>query len=373
MSDRIRELQKLGQSLWLDFISRDALRSGELANYIERGITGMTANPAIFEKSMAAGHAYDEDIKAQAKLGRSTLQIYETLALADVGAAADLLRPVYEETRRLDGYQSIEVSPRLAYDTQGSIDEAKRFWKELSRPNVMIKIPGTIEGVPAIRAATAAGININVTLLFAIEAYEKAALAYIEGLEERAAQGLDIAGVASVASFFVSRIDTLVDKQLDSGPQAHAHAAQLRGKAGIANAKLAYELFQKLFSGARWEALAAKGARVQRPLWASTSTKNPAYPDTMYMDALIGPHTVNTAPPQTIDAFADHGTVALTVTQGLDDARATMEQLEAAGIHMQDVTDKVLREGVRLFDEAFDRLEAGLAKKVEALRAEARA
>lgn len=365
--NQLIELQQLGQSLWLDFISRDALRSGELAAYIKRGVLGMTSNPAIFEKSMAAGSAYDDDIKAQLKLGRSTLEIYEALALADIAAAADLLRPVYARTDGLDGYVSIEVSPRLAHETVETVEEAKRLWAALSRPNIMIKIPGTPEGVPAIRAAIAAGINVNVTLLFAIDAYEQAALAFIEGLEERAAQGQDIARIASVASFFVSRVDTLVDKKLADHPQAD----QLRGKAAIANAKLAYELFEKLFSGSRWQALAAKGARVQRPLWASTSTKDPAYPDTIYMDALIGPHTVNTAPPQTIDAFADHGEVAVTVTQGVDAARAVVQQLQAAGIDMDVVTDELLRDGVRLFAEAFDRLEAGLAKKVDALRQQA--
>lgn len=372
MGDRIRELQQLGQSVWMDFISREALRSGELASYIERGAVGMTSNPSIFEKSMAIGNAYDDDIKAQMKLGRSTPEIYEALALADIAAAAELLRPVYDRTDGLDGYVSIEVSPLLAYDTAKTIDEAKRLWKELHRPNIMVKIPGTPEGVPAIRAATAAGLNINVTLLFAIESYEKAALAFIEGLEDRAAQGLGVSRIASVASFFVSRVDTLVDKQLTSGrgdqAQGHPETAQLRGKAGIANAKLAYERFEQLFSGPRWGALAAKGARVQRPLWASTSTKNPAYPDTMYMDGLIGPNTVNTAPVKTIDAFEDHGAVALTLTKDVDDARMTLAQLQAAGIDMHAVTDELLKEGVRLFIEAFDRLEAGLTKKVDAMR-----
>ncbi len=364
MADRICELQQLGQSVWMDFISREALRSGELASYIERGVVGMTSNPAIFEKSMAAGNAYDDDIKAQVKLGRSTPEIYESLALADIAAAADLLLPVYDKTDGLDGYVSIEVSPRLAHDTAGTIDEAKRLWKELHRPNVMFKIPGTPEGMPAIRAATAAGLNINVTLLFAIEAYEQAALAFMEGLEDRAAQGLGVSKIASVASFFVSRVDTLVDKQLKDHPEA----AQLRGKAGIANAKLAYERFEQLFSGPRWGALAAKGARVQRPLWASTSTKDPSYPDTMYMDGLIGTNTVNTAPTKTIDAFEDHGTVAPTLTEGVEDARMTLAQLQAAGIEMRAVTDELLKEGVRLFVEAFERLEAGLAKKVGTMR-----
>ncbi len=369
MTNRILELQQLGQSLWLDFISRDALRSGELAGYIERGILGMTSNPAIFEKSMAAGHAYDADIEAQARLGRSTLEIYETLALADIAAAADLLRPVYHKTDGLDGYVSIEVSPRLAHDTEGTIREGQRLWQALGRPNIMIKIPGTPEGIPAIRAAIAAGINVNVTLLFAIDAYELAARAYIEGLEARAAQGREVSRVASVASFFVSRVDTLIDKQLANGPQA----AALRGKAAIANARLAYARFQALFAGSRWETLAARGARVQRPLWASTSTKDPAYPDTIYMDALIGPHTVNTAPPQTIDAFADHGTVAVTLTSDIEAARATVAMLTNAGIGLDAVTDALLKDGVRLFVEAFDRLEAGLAAKVAALRSSANA
>lgn len=362
--NRLQQLQKLGQSIWLDFISREALRSGELAQKIEGGVLGMTSNPAIFEKSMGSGNAYDDDIRKLANLDRSALEIYETLALEDITAASALLRPVYDRTDALDGYVSIEVSPRLAHDTAGTIAEAKRLWKALNRPNIMIKIPGTPEGVPAIRKAISTGININVTLLFAIDAYEAAALAYIEGLEERAARGEDVSKVASVASFFVSRVDTLVDKRLEGKPQA----AELRGRAAIANARLAYQRFELLFSGPRWEALAARGARPQRPLWASTSTKDPAYPDTIYMDALIGPHTVNTAPPQTIEAFADHGKVAVTVNAGYVEARATLKQLEDLGIGMDGVTDDLLLDGVRLFAEAFDRLESGLAKKVDALR-----
>ena len=362
--NRLQQLQQLGQSIWLDFISRDALRSGELAARIESGVLGMTSNPAIFEKSMGSGDAYDEDIRKLARLDRSTLEIYETLALADITAASALLRPIYDQTDALDGYVSIEVSPRLAHDTAGTIAEAKRLWKALDRPNIMIKIPGTPEGVPAIREAIASGIHVNVTLLFSIEAYEASALAYIEGLEQRAARGEDVSKVASVASFFVSRVDTLVDKLLKGKPEEGA----LRGKAAIANARLAYERFGQLFSGPRWDALAGKGARPQRPLWASTSTKDPSYPDTIYMDALIGPHTVNTAPPQTIDAFADHGVAAETVTKGVEEARATLARLEALGIRMDDVTAELLTDGVRLFAEAFDRLESGLAKKVDALR-----
>ncbi|MCU0509919.1 MAG: transaldolase [Anaerolineae bacterium] len=369
--NRLKELQQLGQSIWLDFISREALRSGELAARIESGVLGMTSNPAIFEKSMGSGNAYDEDIQKLARLDRSTLEIYEALALEDIAAAAALLKPIYDQTAALDGYVSIEVSPRLAHDTAGTIAEARRLWKALDRPNIMIKIPGTPEGVPAIRMAIADGINVNVTLLFSIEAYEASALAYIEGLEARAARGEDVSQVASVASFFVSRVDTLVDAKLThhNDAQGNPEAAELRGKAAIANARLAYERFEQLFSGPRWEALAAKGARPQRPLWASTSTKDPSYPDTIYMDALIGPHTVNTAPPQTIEAFADHGVVATTVTEGVDEARATLQQLEALGIRMDDVTAELLKDGVRLFAEAFDRLESGLAKKVAALSA----
>jgi transaldolase len=274
-----------------------------------------------------------------------------------------MLRPVYDKTDALDGYVSIEVSPRLAHETEATVAEAKRLWAALNRPNICVKIPGTPEGVPAIRETIASGINVNVTLLFSIAAYEAAANAYIEGLEARAANGQDISTIASVASFFVSRVDTLVDKQLAN----HPNATELRGKAAVANAKLAYERFQQIFSGPRWEKLAAQGGRVQRPLWASTSTKDPSYPDTIYVDELIGPHTVNTMPPQTVDAFHDHGTVALTVTKDVDQARADLAALAAAGIDMDAVTDELLRQGVKLFAQAFDRLEAGLAKKVDAL------
>lgn len=363
MNNRLFELAQLGQSVWIDFISRDALRSGELAGYINDGVLGLTSNPAIFEKSMSKGSAYDDDIRRLAAEGKNPAQIFEALALADIREAADLLRPVYDRTQGLDGYASIEVSPGRAHDTAGTMVEAQRLWAGADRPNIFVKVPGTPEGMPAIRDLTAAGINVNVTLLFSIEAYEAAALAYIEGLEARAAAGQDVSRIASVASFFVSRVDSLVDKQLAGKPNADT----LRGKAAVANAKLAYVRFQQLFSGARWEKLALLGARVQRPLWASTSTKDPSYRDTMYVDELIGPHTVNTMPPQTVDAFRDHGTVAVTVTQDVEGARASLAALEAAGIHMDAVTDELLRQGVKLFAEAFDRLEAGLAQKVDAL------
>jgi transaldolase / glucose-6-phosphate isomerase len=362
-TNRLVELAKLGQSVWIDFISREALRSGELARYVESGVLGLTSNPAIFEKSMAGGALYDADIRRLAAEGKNTQEIFDIMSRADIADAATLLRPVYDKTDALDGYVSIEVNPHLAHGTEETLAEAKRLWAALSRPNIFVKIPGTPAGVPAIRDSIAAGININVTLLFSIEAYEASAYAYIEGLEERAAKGQDIRKIASVASFFVSRVDTLVDKQLTNHPDAKS----LAGKAAVANAKLAYERFGQIFSGPRWEKMVTKGARVQRPLWASTSTKDPSYPDTIYVDELIGPHTVNTMPPQTVDAFMNHGTVARTVDVDVDKARAELAALANAGIDMNAVTDELLHQGVKLFAEAFDRLEAGLAKKVDAL------
>lgn len=361
--NRLIALRDYGQSVWIDFISRDALASGEIARLVEDGILGLTSNPAIFEKAIATGKTYDADIARLAAEGQPVSVIYETLALADIAAAADLLRPVYDRTAGLDGYVSIEVSPRLAHDTANTVAEAKRLWAALGRPNIMIKVPGTPEGVPAIRELIASGINVNVTLLFSLAAYEASARAYIEGLAARAAAGGEIARVASVASFFVSRVDTLVDKLLGGHPQA----VMLRGKAAVANAKLAYARFQEIFTGPVWEALAAAGARPQRPLWASTSAKDPAYPDTIYVDELIGPHTVNTMPPQTVVAFRDHGRLDETVTVGVDEARVQLAALSAAGIDVQAVTDELLRQGVKLFAEAFDRLEAELAAKVAVL------
>ena len=330
---------------------------------VEEGVLGLTSNPAIFERAITTGKTYDAEIATLAAAGKSALEIYEALALADIATAADLLRPVYDRTDALDGYVSIEVSPRLAHDTAGTIAEGKRLWAALGRPNVMIKVPGTPEGVPAIQELIASGINVNVTLLFSIAAYEASALAYIAGLAALAASGGDVHRVASVASFFVSRLDTAVDKLLAGRPEA----ATLRGKAAVANTKLAYVRFQEIFAGPRWEKLAALGARVQRPLWASTSTKDPTYPDTFYMDALIGPHTVNTTPPQTVQAFADHGTLAETVTQDVAGAQAALAALAALGMDVDAITDDLTSQGVKLFAEAFDRLEAGLAAKIAAL------
>ncbi len=355
----------LGQSIWVDFISRDALASGELARLVDSGVLGLTSNPSIFEKAISGSEIYDDDIAALAAAGKSVNNIYEGLALADIAAAADLLRPVYEQTDGLDGYVSLEVSPELAYDTAGTIADAKRLFAALGRPNVMIKIPGTPQGVPAIAEVIGSGINVNVTLLFALEAYEAAANAYLEGLEALARAGGDLHRVASVASFFVSRVDSSVDGQLKGQPDE----AKLRGKAAIANARLAYAIFQELFSGPRWETLAAQGARVQRPLWASTSTKDPAYPDTMYVDALIGPHTVNTLPLPTLKAFADHGNLAQTITQDVDAANQLMADLAEAGIDMEQVTDDLLRDGVQSFADAFTKLMDGLEEKVDSLSA----
>ena len=366
-NNHLRELAKFGQSVWYDNISRDLLQTGQLKRLIdEDGITGVTSNPTIFEKAMSIGTRYDADMAQLAAQHKSVGDIYEALAVADIAATADLLRPIYDLTTGVDGYVSLEVSPHLARDTSGTIAEAKRLFKAVNRPNVMIKVPATPEGIPAISALIGTGLNINVTLIFALEAYRDVALAYIEGLETLAGAGRELARAGSVASFFVSRVDTAVDKLLT----LHAEEEELRGKAGIANAKLAYADFQQIFSGPRWERLTTAGARVQRPLWASTSTKDPRYADTMYADALIGPHTVDTMPPQTVDAFRDHGHAALTITQDVEGARQTMLRLAGAGIDMSQVTKDLLDAGVKSFEDSFDKLMSGLAHKVAALTPE---
>ena len=362
--NHLRELHQYGQSVWYDNVSRELLRSGSLARLIaDDGITGVTSNPAIFQKAMASGKLYDADITALAAAGKTVPEIYETLAVADIGAGADLLRPIYDRTAGRDGYISLEVSPHLANDTEATIAEAKRLRAWVNRPNLMIKVPATPAGIPAIKALIGSGLNINVTLIFALKAYEAVANAYIEGLEMWAQAGGDLQRVASVASFFVSRVDTSVDMQLAGQPVEQ----ELRGQAGIANARLAYARFQEIFAGPRWEALAARGARVQRPLWASTSTKDPSYADTMYADALIGPHTVDTMPPQTVDAFRDHGQASQSVTENVDEARRVMERLAQAGIDMDAVTQELLDAGVKAFASSFDKLLGGLATKVSSL------
>ncbi|HEU5422870.1 MAG TPA: transaldolase [Nitrolancea sp.] len=358
----LRELEQCGQSVWLDAISRDLLRSGQFAHLIKQdGVSGVTANPSIFEKAIVGTHDYDESIRELARAGNAPLQIYEQLAIHDVGAAADLLRPTYERTQGRDGFASIEVSPDLAAKTEASIEEARRFWRELNRPNVMIKIPATAEGIPAIEALTAEGINVNITLIFAVEMYERVMEAYLRGLERRVEANQSITHIASVASFFVSRVDTLVDtllrKRIDAAPDQRAALEAFAGTIAIANAKIAYQRFQTVFASQRFTALQAKGAQLQRPLWASTSTKNPAYGDTRYVASLIGPHTVNTMPLETIDAFRDHGAVDCgAVTEGLAGAQQMMSALERAGISMTTVTDELIREGVDKFCQALHSL-----------------
>lgn len=364
------QLVEQGQSVWLDSIQRKQIRTGELKNLIDTvALRGETSNPSIFEKAIVSTDDYVEDIRQMAAQGKDASAIFEKLATDDVRAACDVFRPLYDETNGGDGFVSIEVSPRLAHDTAGTLAEVKRLWETVNRPNLMVKIPGTPEGVPAIEKSLADGININITLLFAVKHYEQVAWAYIRALEQRAAAGKPVERIASVASFFVSRIDTLADKLLGDAaksandPQRYEELRDLQGKIAIANAQIAYEHFKQIFSGERWLALQAKGARVQRPLWASTSTKNPAYRDVMYVEELIGPHTVNTLPLETIKAFADHGKVARTVDAELAHAHEIIRRFEAAGLSLDAVTDQVLGEGVVKFEEAFDQLLKGIELK----------
>ena len=365
--DRLQQLHEAGQSIWLDFIDRSLLRSGELARRIDHdSLTGMTSNPTIFEKALAEGSAYDAQL-AGASPDLSASELFELIETDDVRTACDIFRPVHEKTRGTDGYVSIEVSPGAAHSTEDTIAEAHRLWSAVDRPNVMIKVPGTVEGAPATRRLLADGINVNITLLFSIDAYAAVIEAYLSALEERASRGLPLSSIASVASFFVSRVDTEADKRLDAlvaaNPARAEEAKAFRGRVAIANAKLAYALFRQRFSGPRWEGLAARGARVQRPLWASTSTKNPAYRDVMYVEDLIGPDTVNTMSPATIAAFADHGVVQRTVDVHVDEERALIDKLEAFGLSLTGITDTLLREGLASFEKSFDTLIAGLEAK----------
>lgn len=368
MSARLHALHAAGQSLWLDYIDRTMLSNGDLTRRIaEDALTGMTSNPTIFEKALAEGAAYDEQL-ATVDAALSDREAFFALATTDVRNACDAFRVVYDRTEGQDGYVSLEVSPDLARDAAGTVAEARRLWQIVDRPNLMIKVPGTVEGAEAIRQLIADGINVNVTLLFSVAAHARVIEAYIAGLEQRAAAGQPIDRIGSVASFFVSRVDSAIDKQLGGmGPDAQA----LQGKAAIANAKLAYRLFQASFSGLRWAPLAAKGARVQRPLWASTSTKNPAYRDVIYVEELIGPDTVNTLPPATLEAFRDHGEVRASVTEQVADAERALAALEAAGVSLQMVTDTLLAEGLASFEQSFVTLLAGLARKRAALAATA--
>jgi transaldolase len=371
--NRLQELHDAGQSIWLDSIDRRMLHDGELDRRIrEDALTGMTSNPTIFQKALASSNAYDEQIVAAEEEGLSSWELFELLETTDVRDACDAFAGVYSSTRGADGYVSIEISPGVSHDADAALEEARRLWKTVDRPNVMVKVPGTVEGAVAVRRLIAEGINVNITLLFAIEAHERVIEAYMAGLEDRVKARQPIDGLASVASFFVSRVDTEIDKRLDAligkAPPAEKERLQLlKGRAAIANAKLAYRLFQQKFSGPRWEALAKQGARVQRPLWASTSTKNPAYRDVMYVEELIGPDTVDTMPPATIEAFKDHGVVARTVDKKVAVAEAVLKELEAVGISIREVTEKLLVEGIASFQKSFDELIAGLESKIGSL------
>jgi transaldolase len=360
MPNPLHELNASGQSIWLDYIDRAMLRDGSLQKRIENdALTGMTSNPTIFEKAMAEGNAYDDQIGSSTGT-YTAMELFELVETTDVRDACDIFRPVFDRTKGKDGFVSIEVSPAAANDARATISEAQRLWATVGRPNVMIKVPGTAEGAKAVEEATAAGINVNITLLFSLEAYARVIEAYLKGLEARVKAGKPISDIHSVASFFISRVDTEVDKRLGTSDA-------LKGKAAIANAKLAYALFQKEFGSARWKPLAAKGGNVQRPLWASTSTKNPAYRDVIYVEELIGPDTVNTMPPATIEAFRDHGKVARTIDKNLVQAQKDLNAIEAAGVSMKEVTDKLLVDGLASFQKSFESLIGGIEKKTKAL------
>jgi len=364
----LADLQNFGQSVWFDFIRRSLITSGELKTLVAQGVRGVTSNPAIFEKAIAGSSDYDEEIKALVKSGPSVDAVYETLAIKDIQLATDELAPVYRSTGGRDGYVSLEVSPFLAADSGRTVAEAKRLFETVGRPNLMIKIPATAESLPAITQSIAAGVNVNVTLIFGIENYKAVTDAYLAGLEQLGLRGPSVRGghplnaVASVASFFVSRVDTAVDKELEK-----RGATDLLGKIGIANCKIAYAEYRRIFSSPRWRELSAKGARPQRVLWASTSTKNPAYPDTLYVDGLIGPETVNTLPPETVKAFIDHGHAAETLTRDLEGARRQIGRLAELGIDFDAVTRRLQEEGVAAFAKPFQALLDSIEAKLKQL------
>jgi len=343
------------QSPWIDFIDRQLINGGRLAEQVAMGIRGLTSNPTIFAKAIASGQ-YDDLVRRGIAHGHTDREIFEAIEIADVGDAADILRAVYDQSDGADGFVSIEVEPDLADDTQKTIERARYLWAQLGRPNVFVKIPATPAGVPAVEAAIAEGINVNITLMFSVEVYREVARAYLAGLRQRAERGEDLSRVASVASFFVSRVDSKVDKALEAIGTPDALAA--RGRAAVANAKMAYAAYREIFHGPEFTDLRAAGARVQRCLWASTSTKNPSYRDVLYVEELIGPETVNTLPTDTINAFLDHGTVARTLDQGLEQAKMELAAVEAQGISMTTVTDELISEGVKAFGASFDDLMA---------------
>ncbi len=367
--NKIQQLAELGQSIWMDNIQRRMLTGGGLQTMIDEGLLGMTSNPTIFEKAIGGGSDYDEAMRSLVAAGATTEQIFDALTIEDVGMAADIFRPVFDRTQGKDGYVSIEVSPKLAHDTAGTLADARRLWQTLKRPNVMVKIPATPEGLPAIEQALTDGININVTLMFSMRHYLAVVETYLCALEARAKAGQPIDQMASVASFFVSRVDTLLDAKLEQivkaeGPNANL-AAALLGRAGVANSQLVYEKYEELFGGDRFKALSAKGARPQRVLWASTSTKNPKYSDLLYVDTLIGPDTVNTVPPETYRAILDHAVVERTVDRDLAAARQVVDGLKALGFDLNEVGEQLSIEGVDKFTKSFD----GLLKVIELKRA----
>lgn len=375
MNNPLLQLKTVGQSVWYDNIDRSQLISGQFKRLLdEDGVVGVTANPTIFQKSISSGNAYDEQITQLIQEGKSTNEIYEALVISDICTVADILRPIYDRTNRQDGFVSLEVSPELAHDTERTLAEVRRFWKTVDRPNLMIKIPATPEGIPAIQQALTDGININITLIFSLDDYRSVADAYISALEERNAGGKEIGHIASVASFFVSRVDTLVDQVLENRIKATSDSAEqqklksLEGKAAIANARLVYQEFKRIFSTPRFETLKHSGAHVQRPLWASTSTKNPAYRDVLYAEELIGPDTVDTMPLETIQNFRDHGRVSRTIENDIPQASAEFAALEEVGIHYDQVTQQLQDEGVQKFTDSFHELFKGIESKKQVIQ-----
>jgi len=362
---KLNQLASLGQSIWYDYIRRQFVTRGELQSLIEKGLRGVTSNPSIFEKAIAGSSDYDEDIKELIKHDLSIEGIYEKLALKDIEIAADLMLPVYEKTSSLDGYVSIEVSPKLANDTKGTIDEAKRLHKILNRKNVMIKVPATQAGLPAITELVGSGISVNVTLIFNIDNYKQVAEAYLKGLELLLIRGGDVSKVSSVASFFISRIDAAVDKELDK-----INAEQLKGKIAIANAKKSYVEFENIFHGNRWKPLEKRGARVQRLLWASTGVKNPSYPDTIYVDGLIGKQTVNTVPPATFNDFMDHGSLVVTLDENIEEANDQLNELSKLKIDLDKITNQLQVEGLESFSKSFENLMKAIEDKIERTKKE---
>jgi transaldolase len=367
--DRLLALyHEFGQSPWLDNLKRDYITSGQLTNLAAQGVRGLTSNPTIFQKAIQGSADYDEQFRELAAEGRPVIEDYWSMVLRDINSALDVFAPLYHQSYGGDGFVSVEVDPGLAHDAAGTETAARVLHRAIDRPNLMVKIPATVEGLPAIQQMIAEGRSINVTLIFSLDRYDAVMEAYISGLEQYAATpGADLSKVASVASFFISRVDTEIDHRLEA--IGSPEALELRGKGAVAQGKLAYQSFQRTFSGPRWEALAAKGAVVQRPLWASTSTKNPAYPDTLYVDELIGPHTVNTLPDATLDAFADHGNLARRVDADVDQAEAAWRDLTAVGVDLDDVAAKLERDGVSSFQKSFDELLAALGSKADELRA----